>query len=201
MDFEGGKMDAKLKIDLTQGILEVEGSEKLVIEIYNDFKQNLSLKLQVRDSHAPSLSVNGKKENTKDQSKEQIKPKHKSSSTIKTPSLVKDLDLLGKGKASSLKDFVNSYSPKSGMEWNLLFVYYLQKILEISAISINHVYTCYKHVNTKSPNNIYQSLIDTARRKGYINTDSIDAITVTIVGENYAEHDMARKEKTPEGVA
>ncbi len=34
--------ETKLKLDLEQGILEVEGSESFVQSIYNDFKEQLS---------------------------------------------------------------------------------------------------------------------------------------------------------------
>lgn len=186
-------MDAKLKIDLAQGILEVEGSEKFVEVIYQDFKQNLLLK-------AASDSTLNKKPKPAELEKqngdgEHNKKKKKTASAQKMPVLVKDLDLLGKGKLKSLKDFVNTYTPKAAMEWNLLFVYYLQKILEIEGIGIDHIYTCYKHVNIKPPTQIYQSLIDTARKKGSINTDSMESIKVTISGENLVEHEMQKNDQ------
>jgi len=189
-------MDAKLKIDLSQGVLEVEGSENLVNEIYQDFKQNLLLNLQASSSittQTPSETSGIKKQSAPARSS---KKKRKASSKTKTPALVKDLDLLGKGKAESLKTFVAPYEPKSAREWNLLFVYYLQKILEVPAIGTDHIYTCYKHVTVKPPTNLYQSLLNTAHRNGSINTASVDSITVTIVGENFVEHEMPRKDRT-----
>ena len=190
-------MDAKLRIDLTQGILEVEGSEKFVSEIYQDFKENLSLKLQVKNLATPSHPLNSTHPEKTNVSIERSKKKRKVSSGVKTPSLAKDLDLLGKDKGVSLKAFIASYlTPKSAMEWNLLFVYYLQKILEIPAVGIDQIYTCYKHLSVKSPNNLYQSLLDTAHRKGSINTDSVDSITITMVGENLVEHEMPRKDQS-----
>jgi hypothetical protein len=187
-------MDAKLRIDLSQGILEVEGSEKFVSEVYQDFKENLSRKFQVKSVTPPPPSHQNI---PTEKSTGQSRKKHKVSSGIKMPSLVKDLDLLGKDKGESLKTFISSYvAPKSAMEWNVLFVYYLQKILGIPAVGIDHIYTCYKHLNEKPPNNLYQSLIDTAHRKGSINTDSVDSITVTMVGENLVEHEMPRKDKS-----
>jgi len=189
-------MDAKLRIDLSQGILDVEGTEKFVSEIYHDFKENLSHKFQVKSvSTPPPLNQHIPTEKSIGQSKK----KHKFSSGIKTPSLAKDLDLLGKDKGVSLKTFISSYvAPKSAMEWNVLFVYYLQKMLGIPSVGIDHIYTCYKHLNEKTPKNLYQSLINTAHRKGSINTDSIDSITVTMVGENLVEHEMPRKDQSTE---
>jgi hypothetical protein len=183
-------MDAKLRIDISQGILEVEGSEIFVSKIYQDFKENLARKFQVNSVATPPPSH---QQIPTEKSTGQSKKKRKVSSGIKTPSLAKDLDLLGKDKGVSLKTYISSYvAPKSAMEWNVLFVYYLQKILEIPAVGIDHIYTCYKHLNVKPPNNLYQSLVDTAHRKGSINTDSVDSITVTMVGENLIEHEIPR---------
>lgn len=186
-------MDAKLRIDLSQGILEVEGSEKFVDIIYQDFKQNLLSKTSLIPSATPNMPSKFRATQKHKGSVEHSKKK--SAVTTKTPSLVKDLDLLGKGKAQSLKTFVGVYTPKSAMEWNLLFVYYLQKILEVDAIGVDHIYTCYKHVNIKSPTHLYQSLVNTAHKKGSINTTSVDAITVTIVGENSVEHEMPKNDQ------
>jgi hypothetical protein len=64
----------------------------------------------------------------------------------------------------------------------------------VPAIGVDEVYTCYKHLGEKPPTILNQSLKDTASRKGSIDTSSLDAITVTMTGENLVEHDMPRKE-------
>ncbi|MHC3136966.1 hypothetical protein ACWPO0_14010 [Acinetobacter nosocomialis] len=35
---------SRLKIDFNQGLLEVDGSENLILEVYKDFKEALTLK-------------------------------------------------------------------------------------------------------------------------------------------------------------
>jgi hypothetical protein len=187
-------MDAKLRIDITQGILEVEGSEKLVNEIYRDFKENISRNLHIDGLERPSQQTPASKFEKEGGSV--VKKKRRIATGIKLPSLATSLDLLGKGKGKSLKEFIDPFlTPKSAMEWNLLFVYFLQKILETPAIGIDQIYTCYKHLNVKPPTNLYQSIIDTAHRKGSINTDSLDSISITMVGENLVDHEMPRKVK------
>jgi hypothetical protein len=187
-------MDAKIRIDIVNGVFEVEGSEKFVIEVYKEYKDNFSRQMQqktINDSLYPPPPAKTKKEHNSSESNSR---KRKAPTGSKIPIFVKDLDFLGKGKGSSLKEFIASYiKPNSAMEWNLLFVYYLQKIMIISPFGIDHIYTCYKYLSVKPPNNLYQSLKDTARTKGSINAETIDAITVTMVGENLVDHEMPRK--------
>ena len=194
-------MEAKLKIDLIQGILEVEGNENFVTKVYEDFKQQLASKPSASSARSITPKPEHDESRIGDKHADRPKAKRKAASARKTPSLVKDLDLSGGGKSESLKAFVGNYDPKTAMDWNTLFVYYLQKRIEVPAIGIDHVYTCYKHVNAKPPRQLYQSLADTAKKKAYIDTKSFEAITVTIHGENYVEYDMPKKEQSAEGTS
>ena len=187
-------MEARIKINLTEGVFEVEGSEKFVVEIYEGFKKEL-INTEKKQNLLPKFS----KKQIIDSSKKdtQTKKKRKSSTSKRKPTLVKDLDLMGGKKGLSLKSFVEKYEPlKSGMEWNTLFVYYLEKILEIKDIGVDHIYTCYKDINQKSPSSIYQNLIDTARNKATINTSSIDDIKITVQGENFVEHEIPERDNS-----
>jgi hypothetical protein len=95
-----------------------------------------------------------------------------------------------------LKDFAKRYRKlKSSQELNSFYVYYLARILDVSPITIDHVYTCYKDAGERPPGVLIQSLWDTARLKGTIDTGSIDDIKLTQAGENWVEYDL---EKAPE---
>lgn len=98
-------------------------------------------------------------------------------------SLITELNLNPTGK-DSLKNFVSKYKASVSAEYNLVFVYYLQKIIGEKNIGSNHIYTCYKDLKIKFPSNIRQSLIDTKSRKGWIDTSNMNDIKVTTVGEN-----------------
>lgn len=104
---------------------------------------------------------------------------HKSTSY----SLVTNLNLSPCNK-ETLKSFVTKYKTTSGFAYNLVFVYYLQKIVGVKNISANHIYTCYMDLSVKFPSNIRQSLIDTKNKKGWIDTSSMTNICLTTVGEN-----------------
>lgn len=106
--------ETKLKIDINQGLLEVEGSEELVREIYSDFKDILKTRppsvpssanamddSSMTPSDQPSIKV---KSSLKAKSKP--KPKTKGASDT-TGALLKDLNLMNDGSAESLRDFLS----------------------------------------------------------------------------------------------
>ena len=178
-------MDAKLRIDLSQKILEMEGSEEFVREIYNDFRDKIST-----ISQATPKKVNEKLE-TKAEVPATSKGKQRQPKK-ETLSIVKDLNLAEQGDKLSLKDFFSKYTPSNNFERNLIFVYYLQNIAKETAITTDHMFTCYRHVGVKIPRAFKQSLRDTASQKGWIDTSSSEDIKVTTHGINYIEHDITK---------
>jgi hypothetical protein len=184
----------KLRIDLAQGVVEVEGDDSFVHEVYNDFKERLLInqtfppKSHTAENKPKSHSAF--KSLAKPDSENPPKKKRTSSRGSASGSIVKSLNLSGGGKVERLKDFYNKYNPSSNYERNLIFVYYLQQKLELEGITIDHVFTCYRDVGIKVPKALKQSLIDTSANKGWLDTSSTDNITVAISGINYIEHDM-----------
>jgi hypothetical protein len=108
-------------------------------------------------------------------------------------SVVKDLDLRAQGNIPSLRDFFKTKLPSGFAEQNALFAYYLVKSKEMSPVGANHIYTCYKEVGQRVPGAFQQSLKDTARRQGWLDTADLLDIKVTTIGENFVEHDLPRK--------
>lgn len=182
--------DTKIKIDIGQGIIEAEGDEQFVKSIYNDFKDRLNAPA------ARSGSGSGKRRGSKPKvanNDGSEKPKKAKTKNSDTPSLVKDLDLTGGKDYPSLRDFYGEYAPKSNMEKNLIFAYYLQHKASHSNIGVDEIYTCYRNiVKLKVPKALTQSLIDTSARKGWIDTKSLSDLKVPIAGMNHIEHDMAK---------
>src|ERR1041384_1645102 len=100
------------------------------------------------------------KARTKRVASKSIKPgatKPKVSKGKETISIVKDLNLREKGK-KSFKDFYQEKQPKSAMHFNVVAIYYLERILELNPITASHVYTCYKEVTKRPPDAFAQSL-------------------------------------------
>ena len=180
----------KIKIDLSQGIVEAEGSESFVLGVYSDFKDKLSQELHPSSSKSTPSQPSQPSVKKKSTTKKKSTPKKKSGAKGDW-NIISDLDLSGKGSSQSLKEFYNQYSVKTNFERNLIFVYYLQNILKISGITIDHIFTCYRNVpKLKIPGNLKQSLFDTAFKKDWIDTTSTENIHLTVTGTNHLEHDM-----------
>lgn len=106
-------------------------------------------------------------------------------------SIIGALNLAPSGK-DSLKEFIAKHNASSGSDYNVLFTYYLEKILKEKNINPNHIYSCYKDLGIKYPSNLRQSLVDTKSRKGWIDTSNTNDIKLTAVGENAVEHDLKK---------
>jgi hypothetical protein len=182
---------SKLHIDLSQGILDVEGADDFVLTIYNDFKDRLNFGARQAPPPTASAHSNNETETTKSPlhangaSKGRKKPRE-------SQSIVKDLDL-SKGKHGRLKDFYGKYETKTNFERNLVFVYFLQHELGISGITDNHIFTCYRDVGAKLPTALRQSLFDTSNRNGWLDTSDMSNIVVATPGMNHIEHDLPKK--------
>ena len=130
--------------------------------------------------------------NLGDTSKGNSKSNNKANNISKNSySIIGSLNL-NPSEKESLKFFIGQHKASNGFQYNLLFVYYLQKIICESNINSNHIYTCYKNVGVKVPNNLYQNLVDTKNKKEWIDTSDMNNITITISGENYVEQDMKK---------
>lgn len=106
-------------------------------------------------------------------------------------SLVGALNLNPSDK-DSLKEFVTRYKPSGNYDYNIIFIYYLEKVLNVKAIDPNHIYSCYKGIGIKYPSNIRQSLFNTKQRRGWVDTSNLNDIKLTASGENAVEHDLKK---------
>lgn len=180
----------RLNINLKEGTLEVEGEETFVAGVYADFKEQIAIGAIARSEPVKVLTSETDEVTAPKQSK-----KSRSVKTKESFSIVKDLDLSAKGNSQSLRDFYAAKKPGNAMEMNAVFVYYLQTIVGLKAITLDHVYSCYKNVEARIPGALRQSLKDSASRKGYIDTSSFDSITLATPGENLVEQDLPRAAK------
>jgi len=107
-------------------------------------------------------------------------------------SIVPSLNLKPADK-KSLADFMSQFSANKSFEYNLLFVYYMEKILGEQNIGVNHIYTCYKDLNLKTSKNIYQNLLVTRKQTDWISTKKMNDLKVTQKGESMVENEMVKK--------
>jgi hypothetical protein len=186
-------ISTKIKIDLAAGIVEAEGSEEFVRSIYDDFKNKIDALdyKHTKSSHASGSMKGSKGIKNKKAPAKTTSGKKRASTTM--PSIVKDLNLAGSKTVPRLKDFYNIYRPKTNFDRNLVFIYYLEHKKNISKISIDHIFTCYRNIpSLKAPNALKQSLYDTSFKKGWIDTKVLEDMKITTQGLNYIEHDMPK---------
>lgn len=188
----------KLHINITEGVLEVEGEEGFVREIYADFKDGL-LSKQVNN---PTDNIAQTRDTPKSQDdlKTPKKPKKgavtsKPRGTKESYALVKDFDFTKLDRSHSLKEFYAEKQPGSYTDTNVVFVYYLKRIAKVDKVTLSYIYTCYDEVGARKPSAFKQSVADTSSKKGWLNTTSFEDIDVSIRGQNLVEHDLPKKVK------
>ncbi len=110
------------------------------------------------------------------------------------PSIVKDLNLRPQGK-KAFRSFAEQKAPSSVREKCTVAVYYLTSELELHAITVDHVYTCYKEVKWRVPVDLKNNLAQTAFHTGWIDSSDMNDIKITTRGENLVEQDLPTKTK------
>ncbi len=105
------------------------------------------------------------------------------------PSPVKDLNLRPSGEIS-FADFANEKAPRYANEQSLVAAVWLRDHGGISAITVDHIYTAYRAKGWKVPSNLSNHLQSVASKKGWLDTQEMDNIRVTVQGENHVLHDL-----------
>jgi hypothetical protein len=106
-------------------------------------------------------------------------------------SFVKDLDLRPAEKPS-MRDFFAQKAPPDQQAQFAVIIYYLTRVLGLSAVGVNHVYHALKDVEQKVPNDIAQIARNTASRKGWLDATDSANLKITTGGENFVEHDLPK---------
>ncbi|PST83087.1 hypothetical protein C7T94_10755 [Pedobacter yulinensis] len=118
-----------------------------------------------------------------------IKKAGKSALKNKGPQMLSSLNLK-QPHVETIRSFYERHSASTFFERNLMFVYYLEKILQETPVTLSHIYTCYKSLSLKVPGNIYQSIVDTKKIKGWLEIRSMNDIQLSIHGEQVVEHEL-----------
>jgi hypothetical protein len=187
----------KLHINISQGVIDIEGDPELVREIYNDFRDQL---LNDAGPAAPALSAN---EQAADESPSKAKARRRPARRKRvnngsdeadptvianSPKLDKHLDI------SALPGFYSGFETKNNPEKILVFVKFLIEELGIESPNTDQIYTCYERVHERVPKVFSQAFRDASGRKfGYIDYNSPTDIRLTTVGNNHFKFDLKKK--------
>lgn len=194
-------MQTKLHINLTQGIIDVEGDVELVKAVYDDFKDRLT----GQHAHAAPLAEqpatpapwpaagNGAAPKTKKRAPTRRKAKttENGENTINpdAPQLDKSLD------TSKLAAYFGQYQVGNHPERVLIFLKFLRDELEIDSPNTDQVYTCYEAVNERIPKVFSQAFRDASGRKfGFIDYKSPTDMPITTAGSNYFKFKLKKKD-------
>jgi len=208
-------MSTKLKIDLTQGILEVEGSESFVKIIYNDFKTHFAGIEAVEEDLKPPRRTRRRRTEVKkieqppsvpasilefvaEDDTDQFEPEpdtQKISPPMPVYTQVEGLDLGAADGRPSLVEFMDAKFPLTNEERNIVFLYYLQHNLKLKSITADHIYTCYRQAKIRVPLNLENSLRITADQHNWIKTTRTGKMSLTPAGKQYVEKQLPKKVK------
>ncbi|TIT19580.1 MAG: hypothetical protein E5W70_24775 [Mesorhizobium sp.] len=195
-------MTTKLHINISQGVIDIEGDPDLVREIYTDFKGQLLNGVKFASptpAPAPAESPAGTADDdtlAKPRTKRQPSSKKKASGgddagsgvVANSPKLDKNLD------TSTLPAFYGQYELKNNAEKILVFLKFMNDKLGIEGPNTDQFYTCYEKADERVPKVFSQAFRDASGRKfGFIDYNSPTDIRVTTVGNNHFKFDLKKK--------
>lgn len=183
------ELDALKAVDeALSGLPEVDARRRVLKWAFEKF-----LQYEMPSSPSQPDGVTSRSRKTR---KEKATRRKASAVSPKAPpvGLVKDLNLKPKGKRS-LDELVQEKRPKSLYEKCTLCVYYLRGELSIPAVSVSHIYTCFKQMKWKLPTDLGNTLSYTASRYGWLDSGNMQDLRTTAIGENLVEHDLPRSKK------
>jgi hypothetical protein len=109
------------------------------------------------------------------------------------PRLLKELNFVpGDGKPS-LKDFIATKTPANLFEKCTVVVYYFINHLAVRAVSLDHVFTAFKAMEWRLPNDL-RNIVQQTGSKGWLDTSKSSDIKLTPRGDNLVEHDLPRRQ-------
>lgn len=196
-------MAAKLKVDLSAGILEVEGPEDFVREIHDAFRSYVPSRVTSSNQPGQSFSQDTDQEglNANPEQDVQVTPKRKRPGarrpratppegavrpTQYAPAVIRDLDLRG------LKEFVAPYALNGHSDKILAFGMFLRDKKGIHPFTADHLYTAYRFVGERTPGAFLQAIRDASKKKDLVDYQSPTQISITHIGENRFLHDLPK---------
>jgi len=192
--------DTKVKINIHEGSIEIEGSQKFVEDHWDELKAYL----EKQTSFSQKISTDKPSQNKPSQNKpSQNKPsqnKPKSSGekqrTAKKSSSIPliSVDVKKTEKKPSLKELYDEKKPTTDMEIVTLFAFYLKTHLKINDIELGHASFCYTMINKKRPKSLLDTFRNAQRNRAWIERGSTpNSFTISTAGEDYINLDLPEK--------
>jgi hypothetical protein len=194
--------EAKFKINVKEGIVEMEGTCAFVerhlekfeeicksaiqeamlrqIGTLRDYRRETDIALQQRQSSAP-VSLHSVKTNNRHMARQHI---------VISPVPV---DLKAGRDKVGLREFYKQKRPSNHYEKTVVFVYYLTKFNKQPEVKFGEILSCYDEVDEKKPS-IIDIVKNSIRYKGWLGQGSDRFSTIlTISGENFVGFDLPQE--------
>lgn len=187
--------NARVHINLQQGLLEAEGSEEFVLKIYEDFKNraaNSASGAANRDPGSSQKPADAKKGGTRSTARGKAKKAANAGEdgvavSKYIPKRDSSLNL------ADLKVFAAAYKPVNAAEKILLYAQFLREKLRIEPCTVDQIYTCFLHMKDKTPSAFGQVFINArGNAYGYVDFTTVDDVKITIAGDNHFNHDLPK---------
>jgi hypothetical protein len=203
------RTEAKFKIDVKQGVVELEGSETFVDKHLDKFEEIFTSAIKqtmtqgvihsITDDDVSALQQNSEPKSNVSKlelAKANNNNNNNKHATKQSPNLPPiPVDLKANVKKVGLREFYTEKNPSNHYENTVVFVYYLTKINKQTEVKYGEILSCYEEVGEKKPS-ITDIIKNTIRYKGWLEPGSSKFITrLTISGENFVKFDLPQQKK------
>jgi hypothetical protein len=190
--------NAKIHINLHQGLIEAEGEETFVAKVYEDFKFQMNFAPLIKTKFDKSANqpaqnneaaAHGKPKSPRRSKKKstEVGTETGASVTSYKPNIDATLNL------ATFKPYIAKHVTKNAAQQILLYAYYLREELKITPCTLDQIFTCMKAAGNKVPTAFGQVFINTRGNDyAYIDFSSANDVTITIKGDNFVNHEMGK---------
>ena len=198
--------EAKFKINVKEGVVELEGKESFVDKHLDKFEE--LFKSAIRETMAQgveyTLASNEASalpqrniEKSFDISRPELSKAHNNNKHTTKQSLPPvPVDLKAKENKSGLREFYAEKKPINHYEKTAVFVYYITKVNKQAEIKYGEILSCYEEVGEKKPS-ITDIIKNSIRYKGWLEWGSDKFTTrLTISGENFVKFDLPQQKRS-----
>jgi hypothetical protein len=200
--------EAKFKINIKEGIVEIEGNEPFVERHVDKFEE--ICKTAIEDAmakriddvshnegiYSPMRQIN-RKELRITSPLSTVKANNKHSIKQSLTLLPIPVDLKTNENKIGLREFYNQKRPANHYEKTVVFVYYLTKLNKQLQVKFGEILSCYEEVDEKKPS-VIDIVKNSIRYKGWLEQGSDKFTTrLTISGENFVKFDLPQNNKDP----
>lgn len=176
------EVDAIKNIDAALAAIDTDARKRVLEWAWKKYNPELPQKNET------AVSKEHKQQTEKSQVTKGTQPKAKTKLSLV---IMKDLNLRPQGKKSFI-DFAKEKQPASYEQKCTVAAYYLEKVLGVKGICVNHIYTCFKDASWRVPADLKNKLSVTGT-KGWLDTSNREDIKLTTRGDNLIEHDLPPK--------